>query len=623
MVPGTAHYFLLAISLEFILAVKSDGQVLEYRTDVRLEKGKLVTEYRYIIQINSKELDWLSNVSIPYNEGDKVEILEASIVGVDGKELRSLGKKEITARHNISEGSFFEDDWVLEFSLKWNQYPYRIAYHYRTIEERYLYLCRWLPVPYLYNVSVEKASLNVSHPRDFRVLIDHPKDQKGDSTLVKDQVVRTWHYENLAAGKREKYSPHASDLLPQIIVAPKSFVYGIPGSMDSWASYGKWQATLNVGTTDLPLYELQKIEKITKETSNKNEIIRRLYHYVQDNTRYINVAIDVGGLKSYPASYVSKNRYGDCKALTTFTKCLLKAAGIESYYAYLNGAEVPRAIRKEIPGPQFNHVVLCIPMGIDTIWLENTANFLPYNYLGTFTQDRDALLTTDTDSRIVRTPSLKPAQVKTIKSYEIEIDKEGVGKATANWLLRGDEFETIRSYQVNETEDNLRTVIEKGIAWSGCRLSKWTIRQESRDTPEIELALELDLTKQIRKLGNTLVIKPFQLSLPDWEDPPKRKNPVSLPYPTDIEQSMSYRLDFIREFKVSLPQDVHHETAFGSYLVTYYIENDVIRVVRKLVVSKGNIPLSNYEKFYSFFKGIQDFDRQSAIILEPNPNGTR
>jgi hypothetical protein len=608
-------FFLLPL---FTFTHHTAGQVLDFATDVRLENEKLVTERSILIQINNRDMDWLSDIAIPYQQGDKVDILEASIVSTEGKVLRSIGKKEITSRHNISDGAFFEDDWVMEFGLKWNQYPYRIKYKYRTSATKSIYLCRWYPLLYT-NVEVKKATLKINHAKELQVAIFQTHGVHGDSALIKNQVIRSWEFTNVGRFKKEPLSPPVLDLLPCIIVAPKNFHYGIDGSLESWAAYGQWQDQLNSGTDDLPLYEQQKLTQLLKDESNKTEIIKKLYHYMQDNTRYINVAIDVGGLKPFPASYVSTKKYGDCKALTVFMKSLLNFAGIPSYYTKINGAINPTTVRTEIPGPQFNHIVLCIPLGRDTVWLENTANYLPYNYLGTFTQNRPALVVNGENSRLIRTPALTPEHVHCSKRFDFFLKKDGSGSATAEWELRGEEFETVRHLQVNEKENDLTEAIQGDFPRNSIQLSHWNATQATRDSPALKLNLELTLNDQLRFIGNSIVIKPLAFYDVALEEPGSRTTPVRINYPVSQQQTLKYHLDFREDYSLTLPKDKDVRTSFGQFHVRYIKDGPVITIERTLTILAGSIAKDKYSEFYNFIQTIKEANRESAIVLDPKP----
>jgi hypothetical protein len=104
--------------------------------------------------------------------------------------------------------------------------------------------------------------------------------------------------------------------MPLVLIAPTNFHYGVDGCTKDWVSFGNWQYQLNEGLDVLPQNEKNTISTLIKGITNKKEIVKVLYHYLQDNTRYINVLLGVGGYKPHPATYVSENKYGDCKALT-------------------------------------------------------------------------------------------------------------------------------------------------------------------------------------------------------------------------------------------------------------------------------------------------------------------
>ena len=118
-----------------------------------------------------------------------------------------------------------------------------------------------------------------------------------------------------------------------------------------------------------------------------------LYDYLQKNTHYVLVTFGIGGLQPYEASYVARNKYGDCKALSNFMVALLKEAGIKSYPVAIWGGEEEREFVKDFPSHQSNHIICAVPIEKDTVWLEcTTSQFLPAGYLSWFTANRFGLL---------------------------------------------------------------------------------------------------------------------------------------------------------------------------------------------------------------------------------------
>lgn len=598
-------------------AIPAASQVLDFATDIRMENNKLITEQTVLIQINNRDMEWLTDVSVFYQEGDNADILEANVLNLEGKVLRTVNKKEIKTRNYRWGGVFFGDYWVDEFKLKWHQFPYRIQYRYRITKNKYIYLCRWYP--YLENTPVKRATLRVSYPKDFPVTLHRPPGLEEDSVTVKGKVIRSWEFQNITTLQQEKLSPAFFDLIPCIIIAPKVFTYGIPGKLDSWASYGMWQTELNANSDDLPERERYKITDLLRGGISRMDTIKRLYHYLQDNTRYINVSLDIGGLKAFPASYVSANKYGDCKALTVFMKSLLQAVGITSYYTKINAGDNAIQIQTSNPGPQFNHIILCVPMGRDTVWLENTANSLPYNYLGTFTQGRHALVVNGVKSRLVQTPALTLDQVYCRKEFNFHLDMEGTNLATASWELRGEEFETLKYHQQNSKEQDVRSVIEKSLPRNGLSLARWEIQQLTRDTPVLHVNLNLDLTDPVRKLGEALVIKSLPFPTIDLEEPVRRTTPVRINYPINDEQVLTYHLPTLLNYSVTLPRNIERRSPYGSYVVRYSLEGQTLRAERHLVVHPGAIPLDKYTEFFAFMGSIQDSNRDSSFLLEPKP----
>ena len=573
-------FFTLLISLVFPTHITAQfaNEIINYTSWIKVEKRKLITEQSCIIQVNDKYSDWISEIQIPYKKDQKLEILEACIINSAGVQVRTLKGNEIITRSRFSNQSLYEDILVREFSLKWNEYPYLIKYSYRKTEKDFLYITDWSP--FFRNSPVRDASLKVELPLEFKVntLISGNFDY--DTDTLEKNIVHTWKISNLPSVKVELCMPPLQELLHNVTIVPLNFTYGLQGSFASWSSFGSWIESLNHGMDIIPKDEEEKVNALIKDISDRREIITRLYHYLQDNTRYINVSIDIGGLKPYPASYVAHNKYGDCKALTIYMKALLKHVQIPSYYTIIHAGENHPDINLNYPSQPFNHVILSVPINEDTIWLDNTANYLPVNYPGTFNQNRYALLVNADQSKIVRTPALSMDDVLESRVYNFQFDEKGDGSLLLTKMLRGKKFENYRYIQHNFTEKNQKTEIEEETDFNNSVLKKWYFDYPDRDEHKLELRLEMDVKNQVRNLGGMIVLVPVSLKTYDFEKPELRENPVWIHYPVNWTDTIIYDLPFFQNYTCEIPENIDLETDYGKYSEQFLLEKGKIRILR-------------------------------------------
>lgn len=593
---------------------ESGSGIVEYNTIIRVKDNNLTEEKSFLIQINDKQSDWLSDISILYDKNTKLDILEAFIINPNGAVVRKLNNKEIITKSYISDGSFFEDNMVKNFSLKWNEYPYRIKYSYRKTTNKFMIITSWYPLV-LPNVSTGKASLSVQMPSDYKVNIYSSGNLNHTIDSLKDSYVLSWNISDVAPIRQENFAPPFQELVPGVRIVPKVFKYGVTGSFDNWSTFGLWQEEMNKNLVSLPYSEQYVVDTIVNSVSDKKEVIRRLYHYMQNNTRYINVTIDIGGFQPYPASYVSANKYGDCKALTIFMKALLKHAGINSFYTLIYAGSNPVRIKREFIAPQFNHVILCVPVEGDTLWLENTVNYLPCNYFGTFTQNRYGLLSDGNKSTLIKTPALRQEDVLEKSSYHFILNQMGTGKGYLTKEMHGSEFEKY-AYLYNENiKEDQKSIIDDDLQLKNTQVTDWRISHSDRDIPYLNLKVEFTVSDQFRKIGNNLVINPIPINLVDFERPETRKYPVRINYPVNKLDSIVYELPFMEQYKLRLPDEVKIETKFGQYKEIFLRKDMQIIVLRAFRLYNGDYSLGEYPEFYSFIVSIKESEKKSVIIL--------
>lgn len=599
--------------LNLNLRGQSGAEIIDYQTRISIDHNDIITDSKLIIQINNQASDWIADISIPFKDGETLDIIDGSIIDHNGKVVRTLKKSDIKEVSDISAGTFYEDKYCKQFSLFWKEYPYTIEYSYRLKSSKYIYVARWYPYFYT-SVPVQKASLTVELPQSYKGRLFQQGKLDFNADSINKTLVYTWKAKDLPLLRKEYVSKPVYEVIPHVFVVPDEFKYIEKGELVTWQTYGSWVDRLNYGLDILTPEEGKKVDALLEGISDQREKIGILYHYLQDHTHYVNISIEVGGMKPYPASYVCTNKYGDCKALTIFMKALLRHAGIQSFYALVNAGPDAIQVDRTIPGAWFNHVILCVPLENDTIWLENTSPYAPSGYLGSFTQGRLALVVNGNESSLIQTPALKKEEVIEISKYELTLDQSGSGATRVIKQLRGDSFDDFAAYKMTLSDHDLHDRINE-ILPKNFELSDWKFNEHDRDESWIGLTCNGIVRNHIRQLGKTLVLTPVYDELPELERPDKRVNPVRINYPLVWTDTICYTISFTDLFTTVLPRDERIESKYGYYVFTASENNGTIQIVREISINRGEYSLEEYKAFYEFYSALKDSLEKTYIIF--------
>lgn len=608
-----ANFFFYFI---FITGIKGQesAEVISYNTSYRVDNGTVTERIEAIIQINDKDGADLADVSIPFTSKNQISDIQGQIEDAYGNVVRKLKKRDITEASSISNISLYEDNRVKQFSLRHSSYPYTIKYSYNSLATQHLHIADWHPVldP---ETPIKQATLELDVPVGYAYkisqhLVDEPKKQhEGDRV----KTVWTVSYE-AKDGKREAYSPPHVELFPRVLIVPEKFEFGLTGSFESWSTYGSWLKALSEGLHDLPQREKNKVRDLTAGITDPKEKVRVLYHHMQDNTRYINVAIGIGGMKPYPASYVVSNQYGDCKALTNYMQALLKEAGIDSYSVDIYAGETPWQFDETTPSQVFNHVILAVPMGKDTLWLENTSNTSPFAYLGSFTQNRKALWVDGPNSQIIQVPALQPEETGRTHEMNIQIKNSNSISAVVTSEYLGTDFEVLRYLWEEDNDDFMRAIHERHpytrASFDGLRVVK-----RDRDNRKFSTIVQIDLESHTRTFGNTTVLFLPSVRVPGFEKPDQRTQPVLLPSPIRQEEVFTVKGEDGHTPLMKVESSTIN-SAFGYYELNTENTADGLKIRRKFVLYAGRYTLKDYTEFYGFLEKVREEERKTFIEIK-------
>ncbi|TLX75275.1 DUF3857 domain-containing protein [Labilibacter sediminis] len=608
----TSLYFMIILCIS-TLHSQNNCEILEYNTSIVFNGSKLEKNIEYTIQINNGAGTEHAEITIPFTEKNKIRNLEASISDIFGNEIRSLKKKEIEITTPWHSFEFHTDDRLLTFKLIHNRFPYIVKYSYSQNHDNYISLAHWSPA-IDDELSIKKAQLNLRIPEGTPINIYQQNVDSAQVNTIDGVTSYQWKKENYTCPEEKgTFAPKLPEVMPYVVVMPHEFNYGVKGGSTTWKEYGNWTFKLNEGLDQLTDSEKIKVHKLTDSLHSDTEKIKALYHYLQDNTRYIYVGLGIGGFQSHPANYVCDNRYGDCKALTNYMMALLKEVGIKSHWTTIYRGFKPIKIIPDFPTTQFNHVILCVPQSNDTIWLECTDKTSPFNYIGSSNQNRLALINKTNDSHLVKTPAL--SMQNSLEEYVIDIQINEMGNASfkADGILNGNEFDNIRQFNDELKVSDKQKYIDRLRLLHGADISKFDIKRTHRDSLFLRIDLEGTLNHITERIGKKTIlfpVKPISYNINKVED---RKLPVFVSQPINKKDSIIYNLNN-SILDISGKKQYELSSKFGYYKRQTYIHEDKLIVSRTFQLKQGRYPLDTYPDFYEFLNKILIIDNQKTII---------
>ncbi len=374
-----------------------------------------------------------------YAYSDRFQVLDDAEI----KTYDLLGiKKNTWTKKDMNSGKY-GDDLVPDgkytyFSVSAPAYPITVELNYSLKYKGIFSLPGYdIQTP---GQSVQHSIFEVEVPSDLGIrykLVNTGQQPK----IIKDgnKALYTWESKNLKAYKLEKHSGAPDSYVPSVFIGPNKFqLDDYAGDMTSWKNYGLWFNELYAKVSGLPEGRKQFYRDLVKNATTDNEKATILYNYMQHNMRYVSIQLGIGGLRPFPASFVEEKKYGDCKALSNYLKSSLDAVGIRSNLIIIYRDYEPRIVDEKFPMNDFNHVILCIPQGKDSIWLECTSTTLPFASLDETTLNRKGVMVTDQGGVLVNTP---PSNYKTNServNTVIDVTEDGRAKVKMTYTLFGE-----------------------------------------------------------------------------------------------------------------------------------------------------------------------------------------
>lgn len=577
-----------------------------------------VTSKRAITVLNEKGSKHVNAMAF-YDKETSIKSLSAIIYDANGKEVDKFKEKDFIDQTATGEGTLYSDSRVKFLKYTTIKYPYTVVLNKNYTTSDTAFMPRWYFLDG-YRVSTEQSEFTLNLPLDMEY---RHKENNFDSFKIEGTANKgglNFIGSNLLALESEDFDPEFRDFTPNIQLALEDFhLKGVDGSAATWKEFGSWvYNSLLKERGELNPLTIQKIRALVKDINDPKEKIKKIYQFVQDNTRYISVQMGIGGWMPISAEEVDRVKYGDCKGLTNYTMALLKAVGIKSYYTIVSADTNMRSLDFDFPSLQGNHAFLNVPLDDEEIWLECTSQIVPVDYLGTFTDDRYVLKVGPNGGDLVKSRQYLPEQSKQQTVAELTI---GENRIDAQIKITSTGIQYDQKYRLaNVSKNNLEKHYKEYWDYvNGINILTHEMVNDKNQIMTIE-KIGLNTSGYLSKAGERLLFAPNMFNRNAYV-PKKDANRIrSIVIKRGYLDEDDFTIDFPVNYELeSSLKSVEIINDFGEYTVSLQrISDNQIRYSRRLLIKPGVFPNIAYEEYRNFRKTISRVDASKIVFIKTN-----
>jgi transglutaminase-like putative cysteine protease len=589
-----------------------------YNTDIHISSASryTITEQRAVTLFSKSALQEYGTIVLPSDKHIKLEEAEVKIYDSMGVERSRYKKKDFSLIASPLNDALVSDNKYYYLSIGASSLPLTIVIS-STIElNGYVDFPDWYAAAF--DAAYEQNTCKITVPTELGIRY------KAFNTSIQPKItsagslsVYEWKNEQQKMMNREPGSMAARYLLPRVAIAPNLFEYDdYRGSFKTWKDYGQWYYHFYEEKEPFKPEITQRIRNSVAHLNTPAEKVSFLYKKMQEETRYVSIQLGIGGLKPFPASFVEEKKYGDCKALSNYMKHLLKTVGINSYAAIIKSGANASPADVDFPNEGFDHVILCVPVENDTLWLECTSKLTPPGIPGNFTENRNALLVTEKGGVLVNTPKSKSEHNQWRSSSTIEIFEDGGAIIESRIWVTGEFFSGVNYLLLNKSKDEYRKALVNVFDFKAPDDLELTLAGDSANGKILLLKFAYGRFYDFQT-GKKFFFpfRHYKISDENLKPSGKRTSDYLFSFPYVKTDTIVYRIPAAFTPENPIPF-ITTETPFCKWNNNYRFDEKqrTITIATTLSVQQHVIPAAGYEQTASFFQQVKKDENQKLVL---------
>lgn len=580
-------------------------------------KMKIYTK-RVVTVLNEKGQSAIRAVE-DYNKSTSITNIEATVYSSAGVLLKKIKRSDFKDQSAADGSTIFSDNRYLYLDYTPTEYPFTVCYESEVITSNTAFIPSWMPITEYY-ASIQKSILNVSCPEELEFKKKEFNFAGFNIAKIKDSPSQTSYEANtIPAQKKESYSPNFTDIFPRVMMGLTFFhLEGVDGNAKTWEEFGKWYSEkILTGTTELPEETKSKIKALVGNETDPIKKAKIVYKYVQEKSRYVSIQVGIGGWKPMYAKDVDRLGYGDCKALSNYTRALLEAVGVTSYNTILFGSNDKIDIQTDFVSMQGNHMILCLPNNGNYIWLECTSQDDPFGYQGTFTDDRQVVILKPDGGQVLHTRMYPDNENIQISKGSYAISGEGALSGKISIHSEGSQYSARQQIQKMLPAEKEGYYKDYWSNINNLKITKAALDINKETISAVE-NLEISASGYGALNGNTMMLAVNAYNQSDNIPPRYRKRSSPFEIERGFADSDEIEITLPQNFTLDAkPNNVELKQKFGTYKSEIIVVGpDKIIYKRELKLYKGRYDKSEYDDYRKFMEQISKADTSKIVLTK-------
>lgn len=600
-VKSTADAVVLSDDITF--EIKSENKAI-FRRHLKVQINRFGgQEYGYNYIDESKYVN-VKNVScFLWNENERL--------------IKEYKKEDFRQTDYFADYILYDDAKYYWVKPSRNTFPYIVEYKIEQIFKSLLFWPSWRPQ---WEIEVKRASYRLIIDKNLKFNVFKQKiDVKPEGVERGKLWDITWVMNDIKPFIKERYMPPINEIRMRLAFAPSQFsLEGIKGRLVSWDDYGDWIGRIFSADMSLPAEAVNEVNRVNETVIDPYKKIDMLYTFLQHYTRYVAVELGLNGFRPRSVKSTWKNRYGDCKELSTLMIAMLKKAGIDAYPAFVRTNDLG-PVNLSFPSAQFNHVIVGVPMKADTVWLECTAKKMAAGELPYGDEGCQVFMLDPRKPSFVKTPisgaedNLKKAILRGKLTSSGDLDFSGKIELTGNqanfWRFR---YSNLNS---KEREESIAALFRVGRSRVVLESLTFINLDELFHEPFV-IQFQGNFKRFANVTSNRLFLNPNILNRMAADEIPREKDrqyPVHYNYAFTESDSLIIELPNSMTIETS-PSITMEETSFGYFHTNYKIDKHTLNYSRRFVLRNSEIPLSNYNEYIKMCQKVVQQDNAQFVL---------